>query len=490
MITDDINNMLRDFQAEDLPWFLANRRSLNLYEPRLGKTVVTTLVGILDPRCNIVLIACPKNAMSVWKSHIERLYKEFKPETTVEVRLVKGKNNTAKEQRHKLWLKPRTAEVTFYIVTFAALLRDFELLTLPSTRKSGLIFNMVIGDEVHLQLRNRKNKMVQVFKTFVADPTVRFHALSGTMASKGGPSDFWAVLNLIDQRAFSSYWKFVYMFHEIHDGTWGKEIIGLKNIELFHKAVLEKYSRRRFRAVCAPHMPKVTRELLHVEMNAEQQQLYNQMETDNFVITSNDNMIVASTSLENLLRKSQILTCPAMLGGKTVGAAMEDLIDRLSDADSGEDTHVVIFSRFRKALPYFEKALRDAGFNNVWQLYGGLEPEVLDKRTELFRKTKGIILCSIKYAQAFSLVPAITSYVIGYEWDPNDNKQAEDRLVPQQGTDPIMSYYYSYDGTSDAEMAYAVTVKNKRITVTTGSASDIEKVYEQERKFNRSPNLD
>src|SRR5690606_26355302 len=109
----------------------------------------------------------------------------------------------------------------------------------------------------------------------------RFHALSGTMASKGGPADFWALLNMIDPQKFSSYWQFANTFVEYIDNGFGREAIGPKNLEQFW-ALMDRYSRRRFREECAPYMPKVQRELLRIPPTAEQTKFWTNLKADNF----------------------------------------------------------------------------------------------------------------------------------------------------------------------------------------------------------------
>lgn len=466
----------RKYQEDDVPWFISHPRSLILYDPRMGKTVVTVRAVGADSRTRIVLIACSKNAMGVWRDHIEGMWDQIDQfGRSCEVRLVKGKNPAkAKAERDKIWMAPRKADVTFFIVTFAALERDVVLLTSNATRKSGLIFDTFIGDEVHLRMKNRKNKTVSVVKSLTYPKDChRVHLLSGTLAGKGGPLDFWACLNVLAPGLFTSYWKFAYRYMEVVDGTFGKEIISIRDLPGWH-SLLDSWSRRRFRAIDAPGMPAVQRSLRRVDPDAGQRRLYDQFVEQDFV-WSGDNLIIAQNSLEWSLRVRQLLTCPAMLDPALgVGAAMNDLIERLTDDDAtDDDRHTVIFTEFAKAVPFFKHALENAGFKHVFVLKGGMEPEDLADTIAAFRRTRGIVICTIKYAQAFSLEPAKESHAIGYSWDPADNKQAEDRLVPQAGVNPILANYYCYRDTYDEAVAYVVNVKNRLVTMTMGNASEL-----------------
>lgn len=459
----------RAFQLEDFPWFYANPRSMILYDPRLGKTVMTTALLLTDPLCSKILILASKNAIGVWLTHLQDLHKQLACTRTMEVRLVRGDAFT----RHLLYEKPRTAQITVYLTTFGSMDRDYQFLQLPSSIKAGLgNFDTVIGDEIHLRWRNRKNKAVAYAKWLTRSEVCRrFHPLSGSLASKGGPTDYWAILNMIDPKLFASFWRFAGTWCEIIDNGYGKEIIGPRNLPAFHK-MMSRYARIRIRSVVAPQMPKVTRELVHVDMTSTQRRLFEALHQDMYTFREDGSMIVVTNSLETNTRFRQICACPAILGEEFgVGAAVEDIIERLADTEATEaDRHVVIYLYFKAAMPHVAKALYAAGFTNISMLYGGIELEDQAKQIDQFRRSKGIMLCTVHYAQAFSLVPSEVCYFVGYSYDPGDNRQAEDRLVPQTGINPITAYYYCCNDSPDIQLADTVNLKNKRITLTTGAA--------------------
>jgi hypothetical protein len=445
----------REYQEIDVPWFLDNPRSLILYEPRMGKTVVAVKVMAKDPRTRIVLIVCSKNAINVWQDHIDGMWPQLAPDRSYEVRLVKGGKNPSKAKalRDAEWKRVRTSDVTFYIVTYGSLEKDWE--------KLRIMFDTVICDEFHLRMLNRKNKTVSMIRSLSRPATAhRVHLLSGTPTRKKGPADFWAVFNILAPGRFTSYWNFVYTHMEVNDGRYGKEILGILDVKRWHN-VLDSMSRRRFRAIDAPHIPAVQRTPRWFELTPSQRAVYDQFASEDFLWVG-DELIVAQNSLEKATRFRQLLSCPAMLDPSYgVGGAMERIIERLTDDDATEeDKHTVIFTEFAQALPHFKAALNSAGFNHVYTLQGGMEPEDLAHAIKRYRESRGIILCSIKYAQAFSLEPAKESHFIGFSWDPNDNKQAEDRLLPQQGVNPILANYYAARDTKDADLMDAVHFYN------------------------------
>lgn len=458
---------LRPFQSDDVPYFLTHLKSLILYEPRLGKTVVACNVLAKDPKTlgSKVLIACSKNALSVWIDHIEAWFKYLQPTWNLDIRIIRGKNSGAKAEREYKWAIPqRPNTVTFYLTTFNGALNDWEYLK----AKKLDVFDTIIGDEVHTKLRNRKTKTAEMLKALVRKCR-RFHALSGTLVGKWGPADYFGVLNIINPYEFSSYWAFVNAFCIVVENYWGKEIIGVKNMDAFH-TLLSRFARIRDRKTYGPQMPKVTRDLKHVEMTKEQAVLYDAVGDSGFAVTDNGTIIIARNALEKVTRKRQILTCPKIVDPKLgVGAAFEDVLENLEEAKENEDAegqHIVIFSAVRKALPHFEAALRNAGYKNVFTLAGGTEPEDLVRITANFRRTKGIMLCTTQFAQAFSLDTARECYHIGWDYDPNNNKQAEDRLVGQTGDHRINSWYYAYRHTDDEIFAVNITQKHHIIRIT------------------------
>lgn len=456
------------YQVEDIEWFLKNPRSMILYEPRMGKTVVTTNVIARDPNCRSILLACSKNAVGTWIDHLIVWYKHLQPGLKLEIRLIRGKNSSAPAQRKHLYLFPRSADVTVYITSFASLDKDWDWL-----QKQWPGFDTFIGDEVHKKWRKRQNKGAEVARG-IAKRVRRFHALSGSLGGKKGPQDYWAVLNMIDHREFSSYWRFVNRFCiELKNHWGGVEHIDLINVAEFHQ-LLDKYSRRRFRHVEALWMPKVVRSLIPVQMDALQMRVYDELVADGFSFTE-DKMIIAATAMEGVIRMRQLFACPSIFDTNLgMGAAWQDLLDRLADDDEDvelntTDKHIVIFTPFKQAFPHMRKSLEQAGFK-VYQLSGGIEHE--EQRTQIdgFKQSKGVMLCTISYAQAFSLVPAQQCFFFGYDFDPSENRQAEDRLIPPTGSYPINAWYYCYKGTHDETIAEQVNQHQRTITLTVGSA--------------------
>ncbi len=449
---------LRPFQAEDVPFFLRSPKSGIWYEPRLGKTVVSCNI-IVQANCKRVLICCPVNAIGVWEDHITEWTAHLTPGTPVQLVRVRG----TQKERDAAWRTPFGPGISVYIVTYISLLRDFQRGILPNGING---FDAAFFDEYHRYLRSRLTKSFDLMKQLLKT-IPRYHFLSGTPTDEQ-PEAFWTILHLCNPKLFSSYWNFVKSFHVVVPKPYG----GLEICQPKASALqqwywtLNQWGRVRLRKDCAPQMPAVQRQLLHVNMTPDQKALYDDLWEDDMAFTPEGQFLIASSRMETYIRCRQILTCPKILDpALDIGGAMLDLTTRLQGADNPREQHVVIFTPFKPAVKYFVDHLNAAGLP-AEGLMGGTNPDELKRIIENFRATRGRIVCTIDFAQAFSLTPAEECYFIGYDWDPNDNRQAEDRLVPQQGVNPITSNYYSFLDTVDDFVAERVNIKSDNLNVT------------------------
>lgn len=451
-------SLLRFYQDEDLRELGPVRRSGLLYEMRLGKTP-TTIRRIVVRGQTIIVVICPKNALYVWRNHILGRQGELCfDERDCEVRICHG---SATERQFE-WMDRRTCSVTWYITTYGSFMRDLE-----SILKYIPIPHAVVLDECK-RIRNYKSLGFKAVKRYTKPSSVDVHFLEGTPTNKG-PKDFWTMLNIIDGKRFGSYHTYTDYFYETVEGFFGgTELAQPRNLDDFHR-LLGKYFRVRYRADVRPQMPTVQRSLVPVDMDGEQRRLYEGLDLDSFVWANRDSLVVAPSSLELSIRLRQILICPRILEPTLgLGAAWDALVETLEDAETDDERNVVVYCPFTKPFPYWEADLIRRGFPNVILLHGGLSPRGQEQALNKARQTRGQVICSIRFAEAFSLAPATASYFIGQEWNPNTNRQAEDRLVPQEGTNPINAYYFAHNSTLESDIVEHLNVQQRIIDKTMG----------------------
>lgn len=449
---------LRGYQEEDATALAPVRRSALFYEPRLGKTP-TTIQRIVRRKQTIILIICPKNALYVWRNHILGRGGDprFDPRDA-EVRICHG---TASD-RHFEYSDSRTSEATWYVTTYGSFIRDQAVIQrfLP-------IPHVVVCDEAK-RLRNRTSKAFEYIARYTKQPSIDVHFLEGT-PTKRGPKDFWTMFNIIDRKRFGSYHTYVEHFYETTPGMFGgTELVQPRNLDSFHR-LLREYSRIRYRADVRPEMPIVQRQLVPVDMDDEQRKLYAGLDLNGFVWADRDHLVVAPTSLELSIRLRQLLICPRVIDPTLgLGGAWDAFTEMLEDTETADERHVVVFCPFTKPFNHWQADLLRRGFQNVVQLHGGLSPRRQEEALAKAANNREPVLCSIRFAEAFSLAPAIASYFIGQEWDPNTNRQAEDRLIPQEGTNPIAAQYYAYNDTIELGIVEYLNAQQRVIDKTMG----------------------
>lgn len=447
---------LKPFQEPGFNNLVTKFRHLLLYRMGLGKTVVTTK-ALWTVEARVVLILCPRNAIRVWEDHIKEWFDGLdiaagkvteETETSFHIWRWRKKYNNA-DARKKLWQSiDRGAKVNIYITTFDSFIRDHEHFNWK--------YDCLIIDEAK-RIRSRKSKAFEHVKP-IAWSAKYVWLLTGTPGRL--PQHFWTMFNLID-RTFSSYWKFVSAFMYTQKAWGGMEVLGYKNEAVWHHTLARKATILTKKDV--GHQ-ETQRQMLWVEMDECQQALYKQMQED-MMIVGEGQILLAPTAMTQTLRYRQILVCPKILGDNyTVGAAFKDFVEGLKEGEI--NPHTVVFTPFTDAFPHFKEYLHGEGYRDVYTLSGGMDPDEIQERIDIWRKNKGIMLVSILFAQAFSLEPAEECYFMGREFNPEDNAQAEERLNRLTTTYPVNSYYYGYEDTYDTEQNLILDTKQRQENLT------------------------
>lgn len=403
----------------------------------LGKTVVATKAAY-DIAARNILIICPKNAIRVWEDHICQWFDGLDgvngKETSFNIHRVRSKYNNADKRRKILSDWDRASQVNIYIVTAGTFRQDVEILAKHN-------YDCIIVDEAkRLGLTNRKSKLFETLKPLALNAQY-FWPLTGTPGRL--PQHFWSILHLIDHKYFSSYWKLIDAFCYSQKDRWGGvEVLGLRNADNWY-STLNRYSTGVSKQEIG-HEP-TQRQALWVDMQTDQRGLYEDLARDMLAVGPSE-LVVVRNSLEQNLRLRQLLCCPKILDPQLgIGGAFEDLVEQLQEIA----TPPVIFTPFKEAIPHFHAYLKENGYADTYEIGTHQTPDEMQDIIERWRRSKGIIFCSILFATSFSLEPADKCFFIGREFNPDDNAQAEERLNRLTTNYPVNSYYYAYEGTYD-----------------------------------------
>ncbi len=411
-------------QQNALKLMLDKGRALISLRMGMGKTLVTIIANRTQESRRWLIIS-PKNAQYSWKKEI----KKWAPELLDEMTIIRGSKRKRVVEWRELWGKRDwIASCTYqgFISDYAHILK--------------LNIDVIVCDESH-RIRNRSTKGFKLLRTIKSK---HLYLLTGTPISRG-PQDFWTSLYLVNRKRFSSFWKFVDRYHDVHQGHFGMEI-GVPQNAAELREILKPFVYAISREEADKYLPPLTRERIPIQMTTEQARIYKDL-TEDKIAEIGDDILVTPNTLSQYTRWRQLLVCPRMLNPKLgVGAAIEAITERILDSPE-EDRHCVIFTPFTKAIEHFEEYLRSKKLKYIISLRGGMDIEDISHNIAHFRRTKGIMICSTLFAESFELDPATICYTVGPVWDPNVHDQAEARLRRMTGHHPVMSYYLHHENT-------------------------------------------
>jgi len=474
MRMDGVQIELRPFQAKEIPKLQDRKRSGIVWDMGLGKTVALGTIGA-KAQLRRWLVICPDNAFSVWGTNPkfpDRTIKDYirahEPDIPVRCEAING----TPWERDLQWATPYEAGgVHIRVCTYDTFIRDWRrTIEQPGKKKRTVQFiprkNYHIPEIVVLdESRRIRSKDTQAFKTI--DRFLNYYnppylyLTTGTPGHE--PKHFWTMLNLINRKYFRSYWDFVKAFHYVDELPFGTEVNEPKNLDAFHN-LLKRHASIIKEEDVEQERPPLTRQLLPIEMDEDQKKLYEDfLEEAMHWVDEDQKLLVAQNELTKLTRMRQALVCPKILSPSLgVGNAIKDFIQTVDPKD-----HTVIFTPYIAAFPHFREFLAWAGWNrNLYFFQGGMGTDERDLRLQAFRSTGGTCICSILYAQAFSFEPATKCFFIGYDWDPDNNRQAEKRLHRLTTQNPVAAYYYTFRTTFDERLAEIVNIKQQHVNIT------------------------
>ena len=293
--------------------------------------------------------------------------------------------------------------------------------------------------------------------------------MTGTSKVTRGPQDLWTMLYLCDRKRFASYWKYVQMYCNVFDGPFGKVVEGARNIAQLRQ-VLKEYVYYRTRAEIWPDMPVKVRMTLPVMMTPKQSKLYHNLAEDMITkLDSNEaDYLVVVNTLTQMVRLRQILVTPKLIDPNIdeYGGGLEAIADQLEDLD---DEQVVICTPFPSAIPYIIERLSRIRNRSFAIFRGGITLKEHEEAENKFNAEPCIALCSIRYAQGYSLSAAANSFFLGYDWDPDENYQAEDRLYGFNVTTPRQIIYVINKDTIDNHVLEVLDQKTNNFNQVFGS---------------------
>lgn len=451
-------NKLRDYQKEAHDLMVAKKGFYNADDMGLGKTL-TTLAAIDTLKALPCIIVVPKFGLMVWQDEIEK----WLDEPSI---IYSGKPQEREEQ----WRIFHEYGFKFLITNYAlfpevALRSGIDIKnsrTAIKTPTGTFAWQSIIFDEAHMGgLFNQKTSTFKAADKFCRNIPTRF-ILTGTPIRQG-VVDLYGPLHLIAPKIFDSYWKFVNKYCTIIQGPFGRSIERNPSDIASFRTMLKHFMVRRVKDEVAKELPGKLRQVLPVKMTTSQHTIYHGLVRELLAeIPETGELLITPSQMVLQTRLRQILTCPRVLGMPEDGAALEAIIEH-SHTSLDDGKPIVIFTPFKKAVPFIQEALEDE-YNDIeiYTITGGLTSAQFGAAWQGFQKSRSsrrVLICVIKSGASFQATTAATAYFLGYEWDFNLNEQAEDRLNRIGQTAFVNIYYTMHKGTVDEQVAAVLNAK-------------------------------
>jgi SNF2 family DNA or RNA helicase len=355
-----------------------------------------------------ILLLCGKNGMAHWVAQFE----QWAGIEYCNIMYLISDNN--REGRDAVWLAAGLNNQPIIVVcTYAMFIREFKRQVVP------VHWGTVLMDEAH----RIKNRQSVAFKLISKLRAKFIHPLTGTAIRKG-PQDLWTMLNLADKRIFGSYHKFVNTFCEQIEGYYGKEIVGPKNVEGL-TSLLKQYAVYIPDEVADKYLPASQRIQLEYQASNSQAEWYDRIAEETINQLPEGDLLINPSMMTKLLRLRQLMCMPKLIDPSLDdGGGLELIVERLE-----EDPHAIIFVPFTKAIPFVVDRLTREGYEHIGILQGGMKPSEVGKVCYMFEDNPdSIIICSLLFAESFSLATGRTTYFLGSDYSPDVISQAEDRI--------------------------------------------------------------
>lgn len=445
---------LREYQIEDLAFYLQNPRCANLSDPGTGKTpsaCVYTEYLWTEHGCKSIW-AMPKSLL--WKNYNEFLtFTNLKPS---EVMIVDGTPQQRENQLH-------SKEAKVWLMGFKRWADEWERMKLLHPEIDSYIF-----DEWHMGgFKNPTSKRSeQLFKAMRR--TKYFLPMSGTLIA-GRLDSAYTAIKVIEPRYYANHFSFMAQ-HAVTDENGN--VIAWINHDKIGRIFLRHCTRRTFVQCYGPEAKEIQIEL--VPMDAKVREAYNEFEAK-AILELDDSFLDGLNPAVNAMRCRQIMGHPHTMGLLKSG--------ELTGKDERLEIHVQDHINSGKPLIIFASLIpeqeRIFELCKKWGLRCGLI------NSNVSPKKRGEIDVAFKKGELDCVVGSPATAAVGFNWghvdhvifcsidyDNTNFAQAYKRTIREKRSCPVLITILEYEKSIDQRIFQIVDRKSRDL-------SKVDASYEQ-----------
>ncbi len=310
----------------------------------------------------------------------------------------------------------------------------------------GLIkWDMVLLDEAH-RIKNRNSQWSKNIRALCRHVPYK-RVMTGT-GFVNTPDEVWALLNFLEPKKYSAYWKFREYFCLEVEVAGFRKVVGIRpnRKEEFRKLLADIGVRRTksevFKDLLDPIQTKV-----FVDLSPTQRRMYNEVVNYLKTLDAEGTPITSPNVISALTRLRQIAVATPVVTGTEVDPktgkkithidltepsskldAVMEILEGMAWDDDRKDS-VVIFSQFAKAVDLMQARLDKAGISYIRMLPRHSENARNQMVASFQNKDAQVFLCTIDLGgESITLTAAQTQINIDLSWSPGKNMQAAGRI--------------------------------------------------------------
>ena len=403
------NLPLFDFQREAVGFLIKRKRAMLSLSPGLGKTISSiTAAEILHPSIDKILVVAPLSLLYMWKAEIKKWTGSLNEHHVI---IQHGKKFNIEEMDKKVpgritWVITNPETATNNVPTFLA--RNFHLAILDES----------------ILYKSRDSKRTKGMKRLAkAIPYV--WELTGSPANRM-LDDLWSQFNILDPKAYSSYWRFAQEYCMVNPTTWGNQVIA-------NKLGSEAKIQERFKDIYFARsqsevldIPDWIFEEIDVQMKPRQEKAYRELSTffstelenlDESGQVLNKQMVTVDNHLAKVVRLIQLASNPMLLDGDNESGKWEALPELMEIYPSPW----IVWVSFTRSAYYLAEMLGRKVDRRIQMIIGDTKTE--DRNTYIKRFQQGedkiLILNSQTGSFGHTLTAARTAFYPERTYDSN-----------------------------------------------------------------------
>jgi hypothetical protein len=288
--------------------------------------------------CKAVFSKCDAPALVVMPKGIKLQWEQMILDQDPTANILTIQSDFDTFEMSQLVLKAR--DLDYILVHYEALIKF-------NAQLAKIKYSTIVVDECH-RIKNRKAQRTIAVKTLKA---FRKIGLSGTPYDKN-PADLWSILNWLQPKQFTSYWKFIDEFIDI-ESVW----IGARQVPKSFKIrdpkafveMLKPHMIRRTKKSVLPQLPPLQKTFVPIELTPAQRKSYQAIKNVKDMevnFPELDEPMWIEYAMTKLVRLLQCASDPAGLGLNAASAKLEWLQEWISDHPSEP---ILVLSRYRKS---------------------------------------------------------------------------------------------------------------------------------------------